>query len=133
MGVANPEAWGPHAWHFLHSIAETYRTETKEEMKTFMASLPNLLPCTLCSVHLQEYLNANPVEKATRSQEAMSTYMWQLHNKVNERLGKSLWPGKAPRVNNPCEAEGNLTPVLVVVVLLLILCVALLSISNRRR
>jgi hypothetical protein len=85
--------WGPPAWDFLHSITFTYpenpSTKDKQRYKDFFEQLCYVLPCNDCCVHYQKELIGDSLDKALVSRETLSEWLVDLHNRVNERLGKS--------------------------------------------
>lgn len=95
---ADQRVWGPHAWHFLHSVAETYDPSKRKSFLDFVRSLPDLLPCSVCGDHLREHLASMDVEAAAGSRQDVSDFMWDLHNRVNADIGKPRWPADAPRI-----------------------------------
>ena len=109
MSSSNPadqRVWGPHAWHFLHSVAETYDPSKRESLLAFVRALPDLLPCSVCGDHLREHLASMDVEGAAGSARGVSDFMWELHNRVNADIGKPRWPVDASRVPDlRCTAE----------------------------
>ena len=127
MSVRNQKVWGPHAWHFLHSVAETYTPDKADAMRAFVASLPTLLPCPACGEHLTRHLAVLDLEAALRSSQGMSDYMWMLHNRVNRDIGKASWPRDAPRIPQVCSQRKTLWLVLV-----MLLVVAVIVILKRR-
>ncbi|KAI8834808.1 augmenter of liver regeneration [Chytriomyces cf. hyalinus JEL632] len=81
---------GRHTWTFLHTMAAYYPdSPTESEQKnasTFMKSFSKLYPCSYCADHLQKEIKKNP-PKVSSSKE-FSLWMCNVHNEVNERLGK---------------------------------------------
>ncbi|KAI9328839.1 ERV/ALR sulfhydryl oxidase domain-containing protein [Obelidium mucronatum] len=55
-------------------------------LPTFMTSFAKLYPCSYCANHLQQELKKTP-PKVSSSKE-FSQWMCEVHNEVNERLGK---------------------------------------------
>lgn len=84
--------WGPSAWRFLHSVTFTYPEFPTEEHKKaasdLFLSLKQLMPCRECCDHYcQELLESPP---RTESRRDLSTWLVELHNRVNVRLGKQI-------------------------------------------
>jgi hypothetical protein len=50
---SGPDAWGPHAWKFLHYVSLGYSDrptkEDKEKYKSFFLLLQDVLPCSICT------------------------------------------------------------------------------------
>lgn len=81
---------GSSTWTFLHTMSVYYperpNKQQQQDMNQFISLFSKFFPCKPCAEHLQEHLTKNP--PSTESREALSTWMCQLHNEVNERLGK---------------------------------------------
>lgn len=92
--IPSPNLFGPPAWKFLHYIAYGYPEVASPALQSktlqFFESLPYLLPCEACGEHLYENLkNSNIVlNEAVKTREGMINYMNNLHNIVNQQLGK---------------------------------------------
>lgn len=84
--------WGSVTWWWLHMRAGAYPdTPTKElrdSLTKFMGELPYQLPCSICGMHLQEYIAKNPVYPHTETREKFERYIYNLHEDVNRRKGK---------------------------------------------
>lgn len=85
--------WGPPMWHILHTISFNYKVnpseEEKEQYKQFILSLQHVLPCRACRENLKSNLKAtNFGDHVFRNRETFSKYIFNLHQKVNEMLGK---------------------------------------------
>jgi len=85
---------GQAGWTVLHSTAARYPTkpspEQQEEMKGFISSFTHFYPCKNCADHFSATLREMPPE--VESREALTTWLCQAHNRVNEHLGKPLFP-----------------------------------------
>ena len=98
--------WGPPMWHFLHTMSFNYPVnptdKEKKNYKHFVLSLRTILPCKYCRINLTNNLKANPItNKAMENRDNFSKYMYDLHETVNNFLGKkseisevkiSSWP-----------------------------------------
>lgn len=83
-------SWGPTVWTLLHRLGEVADSNGDiYTVPTVLAALTVLLPCEVCRNHLTAMIAANP---APRDGSSMSEYLVRLHNIVNARLGKPLWP-----------------------------------------
>lgn len=79
--------WGPSGWRLLHLITFTYKPEhNKEEIRRVFDTLPFVLPCKFCRCSLTEYMEEDPIEPALKSRNALSKWLWRIHNKVNDKL-----------------------------------------------
>ena len=84
--MADPEKWGPGLWRFLHSLPRY-----GESVASTQAVLQHLdLPCPDCRKHYRQFLAAHPVG-GLDTREALESWIFQLHNEVNSRLGKSQY------------------------------------------
>ena len=73
--------WGPSGWKLLHLIATK---EKNEKMTEFIQTLPYVLPCKFCRASLSKYYRELPFNSQTR----LDYWMYQIHNKVNNKLRK---------------------------------------------
>jgi len=84
------EKLGRATWTFLHTMAayfpERPSQQDRQEITTFFDALSKFYPCNVCAEHLREELKTNRPEAS--SGWSLSLWLCQLHNKVNERLGK---------------------------------------------
>lgn len=90
------EEIGRHTWALLHSVAATFpsipTSEDKQSLEQFIEGLSKVYPCKICSKHFQQMLKDFPIKHNTR--EEFVYYLCDLHNKVNERLGKTIYDCK---------------------------------------
>ena len=99
-----PAQWGPHAWHFLHTIAYSYpdkpHPELQQQMRDFFWNLRIALPCGKCRTHYAA--NAAALEgegDPFRSKAALTRWLVELHNRVNTAHEKPpLTPEQAERI-----------------------------------
>ena len=93
MGMQT-RVWGPAGWLFLHCIAQNYPHDPNDEQKVnyfeFFKILGNVFPCRYC----RESYNKFILEKGSclnidvmKSRETLSKWLYNIHNKVNEKLG----------------------------------------------
>lgn len=84
------EQLGRATWTFLHTTAAYYparpTTQQRANMLNLLHSLPVLYPCSHCASHLGETMRTNPPDVSGRV--ALSRWLCERHNEVNERLGK---------------------------------------------
>lgn len=80
--------WGPAAWAFLHTSAAAI--EDPAAFCRLLRLLPSVLPCPECRGHCAANLAASPPELLIKDAETASRYVFQLHNTVNQQLGKPL-------------------------------------------
>jgi hypothetical protein len=95
--------WGPLLWWILHALAGKAGTQTDPLLRAdeqrawplFFKELPTMLPCPYCRDHLQEYQKEHPFvlpENWTTWNSYIPTYVYDLHEAVNARLGKPSFP-----------------------------------------
>jgi FAD-linked sulfhydryl oxidase len=81
---------GRSTWTFLHTMAAYYPSEPTPEdkilMHQFLQGLGRFYPCSYCASHLRKDLSIFP--PSVENNQALSLYFCQLHNRVNNRLGK---------------------------------------------
>jgi len=84
--------WGPHAWVFLHSVANTFPLRPthaqKEQYRQFFDTLVYVLPCKICREHYAQWLRREPIALAVNSRSRLQAWISELHNHVNSRLEK---------------------------------------------
>lgn len=84
---------GASTWGFLHTMAAYYpelpTVEQRKDMKTFFHLISKFYPCNVCAEDLQEQLKKSPPK--TDSQQQLSQWLCDVHNKVNTKLGKPVF------------------------------------------
>ena len=92
----NPSLWGPHFWQAMHYISVAYpqepTIEDKENLKLFINSLKNIIPCEKCRLHFSQHFNKNPLTDIILSSR-INVINWfrNIHNYVNVMTGKKTW------------------------------------------
>lgn len=90
--------WGPPGWKFLHSVAHGFPESpseydelhgnpvgsTEANYRSFFTLVGSTLPCGLCRESYVRFVDENPVR--TTSREDLTRWLWEIHNKVNEKL-----------------------------------------------
>jgi hypothetical protein len=98
--------WGPILWSILHGLAERvgsasfaqFQGDERRALIRVMKSLVKVIPCPSCKEHYEVYLKEHPVDKAILERPYgdlkayVKTWFWELHNWVNESLGRPLFP-----------------------------------------
>ena len=93
--------WGPPGWKYLHSVAHGYPVSpsdydllhgnpagsTESAYKMFFSLVGKTLPCRLCRGSYVQFVRENPVR--TGSREELTRWLWEIHNKVNDKLGRA--------------------------------------------
>ena len=91
--------WGPAFWSLLHGYAE--RSGKHEDEKShwicIFEALPTILPCPECGKHVKEWLRTHPIGQLRKLPVPqlygwITTYLYNLHENVNKRLGKPGFP-----------------------------------------
>jgi len=85
--------WGPSMWHYLHTMSFNYpvhpTNEDKHHYIDFVRSLKWVLPCGKCRKNLRENFKKLPLTLTDMaSRETFSRYIYNLHELINEMLGK---------------------------------------------
>lgn len=85
--------WGPSLWHSLHTMSFNYPVKPSKEDKhnymNFLHSLKFTLPCKYCRLNLKRNLKETGFSiKCMKNRETFSNYVYNLHNHINEMLGK---------------------------------------------
>ena len=92
----DPKIWGPYFWFTLHTITLSYPDkpsyENKRQFNDFFVGLQNVIPCPKCREHYKTHLTNNPISSALDSKEHLVVWLFNLHNIVNESLGKNKMP-----------------------------------------
>lgn len=87
------EQLGRATWTFLHTTAAYYpdkpTPKQRANMLSLLHALPILYPCTWCAQDLGESLAVHPPD--VRNRTALSLWLCQRHNEVNEKLGKETF------------------------------------------
>lgn len=85
--------WGPGLWHYLHTMSFNYPVnptkQDKDNYKKFIIQLQYVLPCKYCRDNLKKNLKYLPLtNERMRGRESFSRYIYELHEHINEMLGK---------------------------------------------
>ena len=93
--ISDPKKCGPGIWYTTHVYA---RDAVTEEKKHIFLNHINMLrkdfPCEKCRGHINEYVEANPIEHywnvTDNDGNAIGLFQWSwiFHNAVNERINK---------------------------------------------
>ena len=85
--------WGPSMWHYLHTMSFNYphqpTCQDKKNYLDFVIKLQYTLPCGKCRKNLVENFKKLPLTmKQMESRATFSRYIYNLHELINEMLGK---------------------------------------------
>ena len=112
--------WGPAGWLFLHSMAQNYpwkpTLSQKNNYLSFFKNISNILPCRYCRESYQKYITGidnwkkSPKEQENpdillpedtnllldisklESRKTLVTWLYNLHNRINKKLGVKCNP-----------------------------------------
>ncbi|EUD64728.1 hypothetical protein C922_04872 [Plasmodium inui San Antonio 1] len=88
------EEIGRASWLVLHTMSANYPNEPTEEDKKkhfdFFHAFANLYPCHICKLDLLGHLKSHRMNCDGRT--VLATFMFNLHNRVNEDIGKAPFP-----------------------------------------
>lgn len=88
---SDPDIFGPPFWFVLHNAAVGYyenpTATARNMMKSFLYSIPVLIPCTQCKEHAYDYLRNQDLDHAVASRGNLFKFMVNFHNCVNEKTG----------------------------------------------
>lgn len=86
----NRRELGRASWAFLHTLAAYYPTEPttkdQERMRDFILKFAAVYPCGYCADTTSEEMVRHPPRVESRHE--FQQYMCEIHNEVNDRLGK---------------------------------------------
>ena len=85
--------WGPPLWHSLHTISFNYPVkptkEDKDNYYNYFKSIQFVLPCRYCRDNYKDNLKKLKFgRKYFKNREALSKFVYTLHEMVNKNLGK---------------------------------------------
>ena len=122
-------AWGKQLWHSIHMIAlgfpKTPTVSDQQHYKTFYNSMQFVLPCSVCTSHLQANLKRLPIDGSLTNNMTLFAWTVALHNMVNASLDKPIWSVEKAYdyyQNNQCNRP------LTNVVMLIILALAIVAV-----
>ena len=95
----HPETWGSSFWITAHTVAAGYpKTPTSEEQnkfKEYFDTFEYILPCQECRENWKLVLEQRPLtEAALANRITLSRWVLDVHNLVNEKLGKKPYNWK---------------------------------------
>lgn len=88
-----PSVWGKHVWYTIHFVALQFPDPPSEREQMlyfeFYKTLSKVLPCGLCREHFKVVWSKHPLTTdRLSSREALFAWTVEVHNLVNEDLGK---------------------------------------------
>jgi hypothetical protein len=85
------ERLGRATWGYMHTLVESLpiymSPDDAAEVAATLKSVAQAYPCFECRAHFIEYLAAHPVP-VNKSKRGLIEYVFNLHNAVNQKLGK---------------------------------------------
>ena len=92
--MADPRVWGWDAWKTMHRFSLCYplinpSRAKRKAARDFYSSLQHLLPCVSCRAHYAKHFKATFNANTTASRENLVRWVYDCHNAVNRRLGKT--------------------------------------------
>lgn len=86
------EELGRHTWALMHSIAASYPITPnkleKEAINKLFDVIKTLYPCKICRAHFANMTEG--IQLQNQDRKSLVEFICDLHNKVNERLGKKI-------------------------------------------
>lgn len=90
------KVWGPPGWLFLHSITFGYpyqidpqnpeHLQKQRDYRDFFTVLGKVFPCKYCRDSYQGFIKEIPIEPNLGSREDLTRWLYNVHNKVNQKL-----------------------------------------------
>ena len=103
-GMPLPSVWGPYLWAVLHRIGylagkapDIMATDEKRELEWLFAHLETIVPCVECRQHIEEYRKVHGIPLPADC----GRWMWEFHEDVNRRLGKTGVPYSSVLSSSP--------------------------------
>jgi hypothetical protein len=92
MPSLSPEIWGPYYWFFLYTTAFQYPNKPNPVIKRkyydLVMNLPLFIPDEGIGNDFANLLDEYPVTPYLHSRISFVKWVWFIHNKINEKLGK---------------------------------------------
>lgn len=122
----HPTYWGPSAWKFLHSVADSYpqypTEETKQKTKQFFSLLKDVLPCPSCRLNYERHIAKYPLtEDVMKTTETLSMWLIDIHNEVNIINGKPVYTYE--QIKKEKIKDVNFTSFILIVLMILVLLI----------
>ena len=92
--TSNPNVWGPSFWFTIHNGICKYPISAsniqKERMKGFILGIPVMLPCEICKIHANNFIDDSKKHLDLICSKRESLFKWSVdfHNSVNKRNNK---------------------------------------------
>ncbi len=86
--------WGPIYWNYLHTVSLEYPDKpTSNDVKNHLNlinSFMETIPCPRCRQDIKNMISQKKLYTALKNRNSLSEYLWDIHNKVNYKLGKPI-------------------------------------------
>lgn len=103
QGGISKEELGRATWTLLHTLAAQWpqqpTRQQQKDVESLVSTLTRIYPCAECAAHFREIVRLNP--PSAKSQQALEQWMCEVHNSVNESLGKPLFNCRAAGLRWP--------------------------------
>lgn len=91
MNEFNIKVEGRGMWFMIHTLALHATTDSQKlSFQVMMEQLSAHLGCNECQTHLKYYMTQFPIRAYWRNNQLFK-WSWELHNHVNQKLGKRLF------------------------------------------
>jgi len=90
------KVWGPPGWLFLHCITFGFpfkidpsnpdHLQKQKDYRDFFTLIGNVFPCKYCRDSYKLFIKDLPIENSLDSRENLTKWLYDVHNKVNEKL-----------------------------------------------
>jgi len=90
------KVWGPPGWLFLHCITfgypfkidpnNTEHVQKQRDYRDFFHLIGKVFPCKYCRDSYQGFIKDLPIEPKLDSRDNLCKWLYDVHNKVNEKL-----------------------------------------------
>ena len=90
------KVWGPPGWLFLHCITFGFpfkidpsnpeHIQKQKDYRDFFTLIGRVFPCKYCRDSYQLFIKDLPIENSLDSRESLTRWLYDVHNKVNEKL-----------------------------------------------
>ena len=90
------QQWGNATWYMMHTLAFKLKPEFSHLTPMLLAQFQlicNNLPCPECSEHASR-LFTTVNKKAIVDRDKLITFLFEFHNKINQKLNKSIFTKK---------------------------------------
>jgi hypothetical protein len=90
------KVWGPPGWLFLHCVTFGYpfkidptnaeHLQKQRDYRDFFHLIGKVLPCRYCRDSYLLFIKDLPIEKFLDSRDSLCRWLYNVHNKINEKL-----------------------------------------------